>query len=197
MLWQTQLFLLVCLWTIAYAFAIVHAIKYKSHGIPALSVALNYAWEVLATIYYREYVGIVWCLVDTVIVYFIIKEYKRQKLQLIISLLSFVISSVACVLFFEHTVVPGLNGFVFICFLIDLIMAADFVYEISFGKIAVNPITLCIAFFKLLGDYMAWNMYRRNKIILAIGLCVLVLNIIYLIVVCIRLTRRNDVRHKD
>ena len=196
MSWQIRLLLLVIFWTIAYFFAIYHAVKYKSHGIPALSVALNFAWEAVATLYYHEYVGIVWCLVDAFIVFFIIKEYRSQKPRLLLYLLAFAVCSTVCGLFFETIIVPGLNGFVFICFLIDLIMAADFVYELCFGKIAINPIALCIAVFKLLGDYMAWNLYRRNKIIFAIGLCVLVLNIVYLVVVCIRLKRDRDVGRK-
>ena len=191
MSWEAKLFYLVAFWTGAYLAAIMQAARTGKHGIPAFSVALNFAWELVAIVYYREYVGIVWALADAVIVCYIIREYRDDKRRLLLYALSFAAFASVCAVFFEKEIWPGAKGFKVLGFIINLTMECDFLCELFFGKIEKNAMAVLVAVFKLLGDLVAWNMYGSDRYIFAIGLSVFVLNLLYLAFLSVKVAGGN------
>lgn len=185
------LFLLV-FWSLAYFFAIIHAVKYKRHAIPPFAIALNFAWEIVASIMYHGIIYISWCLLDAIIVALLLLERKAFSNQQIGTYFAgFVINGILCILFNNYYHSSGLSGFVFMSFLWDVGLAACFIYEICKTHWA-NSLQLCVAVSKLLGDLFAWIIFRRYWIITVFGICVMILNLIYLFFVIRQLINNRD-----
>ena len=178
-------------WSITYILLIVYAFKYKTHAIPILAVVLNFSWETLAltgSILNWELTGgliihIAWFFLDLIIIAFLlfydIYNTKKEKATLIIGY----IISVVCLFFAFH------SGYMLLsCFIIDLIMAILFLLHILLRKTKRNILSFLIGLFKLLGDMFAWLYYMDNLHIPIIGLCVLILNVGYLIVLVCKKT---------
>ncbi len=176
--------LLTAFWTLAYVFAVVYAVRNKTHAIPPFSVSLNFSWEIIALFYYWEYVDIAWVIVDVFIVALLIKEFIEQKNKnAFLYLISFVCYGIICALLFNKPFDDGSNGYVFLSFAMDLVMAIDFNLEFK-EKQKLKKIDLMlwlVALFKLLGDATALIIYWMYPTVLVFGIAVLILNTLYIV----------------
>ena len=175
------------LWTLTYGMIVFCGIRWRNPPIilmPLLSGTLNFAWEINTIVYQFEIseklnLGcFVWVLLDVAIYiqnirYLNCKNTKCRFIVLYILLLP-IFGSVFYVLFR----LPYLNGQLVTVFLIDFIMAAEFL--ICGRKIALHW-KIPIALTKLLGDFFAWSYYMKNStLVLIIGVVVFLLNLFYL-----------------
>lgn len=179
-----MLVLLTLFWTLSYIFAVVYAVRNKTHAIPPFSISLNFSWEIVALFYYFEYVDIAWIIVDVFIVVLIIKEFIEKKNKKgFLYLISFVCYGIICALSFNKPFFDGSNGYIFLSFAMDLVMAVDFNLEFKEKK-RLKKIDLMlwfVALFKLLGDATALIIYRMYSSVLLLGIAVLIFNIIYIV----------------
>lgn len=177
----------VIFWTATYVSVIFYGIKYRNPPsllMPLLAGTLNFAWEVNALIYRFEVLGklnwgcLVWAILDIAIYilnirYLIIKSKKHSPIILYVLLLPIV-----GIVFYALFRLPNFNGQLLTSFLIDLIMAAEF---IIYGKRISLHGKFLIGITKLLGDLFAWLYYMRNSIpVMIIGAAVFLLNLFYL-----------------
>lgn len=176
--------LLTAFWTLTYVFAVIYALRSKTHAIPPFSISLNFSWEIVALFYYFEYVDIAWVIVDVFIVALIVKEYIDQKnKKACLYLISFVCYGIICALLFNRPFSDGSNGYIFLSFAMDLIMAIDFNIEFK-EKLKLKKIDLMlwfVALFKLLGDATALIIYRMYPSVLFFGIAVLIFNTAYIV----------------
>ena len=190
---RIDLLLLTLFWSIAYVFAIVHGLKYKEHAIPPFSVSLNFSWEIVASIMNKEYIDIVWVILDVFIVILLISEYIKEKnKKFICYILSFFIYGIICIVLFHKALPGGISGFVFLSFTMDLIMAIDYINEFSKRK-NVNTVLLLVTVFRLLGDFTAFLIYKDFLIVKIEGILVFLINIVYLTLVLLVLTKRKSI----
>ena len=188
---RLDLLLLTVFWSIAYLFAIIHGFKYKEHAVPPFAISLNFSWEIVASIMYKEYIDIVWAIVDVFIVVLLIIEFIRERNKRGFRyLFSFFAYGVLCVYLFNKTLFNTVSGFVFLSFTMDLIMAINYIEEFPKRK-HVNLVLLMVAIFKLLGDLSALYIYKGFLIIRIEGVLVLLLNVIYVWMVIRVLTKKN------
>ena len=179
-----MLILLTIFWTLAYIFAVVYAVRKKTHAIPPFSVSLNFSWEIIALFYYWEYVDIAWIIVDIFIVALMIKEFIDAKnKKSLLYLIPFVSYGIICAALFNKPFSDGSNGYIFLSFFMDLVMAVDFNLEFS-KKLRSKKMDLSlwfVALFKLLGDATALIIYRMYPYVVFLGLAVLAFNTVYII----------------
>lgn len=179
-----MLILLTIFWTLAYIFAVVYAIRNKTHAIPPFSVSLNFSWEIIALFYYWEYVDIAWVIVDIFIVALMIREFINTKnKKSILYLIPFFCYGFICAVLFNKQFSDGSNGYIFLSFLMDFVMAVDFNFEFS-KKRRLKKIDFSlwlVALFKLIGDVTALAIYRMYPYVVFLGLAVLFFNVIYII----------------
>ncbi|MBQ7380016.1 MAG: hypothetical protein IJW70_10125 [Clostridia bacterium] len=181
-------------WSLTYVFLIIYAIKFKRHGIPLASICLNFAWETVAlgqSLMMGEFTGslivhIAWFSLDLVILLlFLFCETPEPKVKWKkwIFLISYVCSSVLLMFVFS-------KGYMLLsCFVIDLIMAVDFIVFVLFRRVKKHWISYVIGGSKLIGDMCAWLFYRDAFSINFIGSIVLLCNLVY---VSILLCKPND-----
>ena len=179
-----MLVLLTLFWTIAYIFAVIYAVRNKTHAIPPLSISLNFSWEIIAFFYYFEFIDIAWVIVDFFIVALIVdefieKQYKKGWLYII----SFLCYGIVCAGLFNETFPDGTTGYIFLSFAMDLIMAIDFNLEFheKQREKVVDGSLFWIAIFKFLGDAVALIIYRMYPSVLAFGVAVFFFNLIYIV----------------
>ncbi len=181
---DVMLILLTAFWTLAYIFAVVYAVRNKTHAIPPFSISLNFSWEIIALFYYWEYVDIAWIIVDVFIVALIVKEFIDAKnKKALLYLISFVCYGIICAALFNMPFSDGSNGYIFLSFVMDLVMAVEFNLEFD-KKQQMKKIDLSlwlVALFKLLGDATALIIYRMHPYVVFLGLAVLVFNTVYII----------------
>lgn len=181
---DVMMILLTAFWTIAYIFAVVYAVRSKTHAIPPFSVSLNFSWEIIALFYYFEYVDIAWVIVDVFIVALMVKEYIEIKnKKALLYLISFVGYGIICACLFDKPFPDGSNGYIFLSFAMDLVMAIDFNREYR-QKQKLNKIDFMlwlVALFKMLGDATALIIYRMYPSVLILGVFVLFFNILYIV----------------
>ena len=184
-------------WSITYIFLIVYALKYKIHGIPLVAICLNFAWETAAVgallIYGGEFsvamlIRGAWLLLDCAIVglycFYETKFFENWK-EKVIFFSAHILSTICLAVLFFY-------GYMLIsCFVIDLIMAVAFVRYIAFRKLNAGWMEYAIGFAKLLGDLFAWIFYRNVTIVDYIGVCVLVCNICYMIIITVKLKKQK------
>lgn len=177
------LILLTAFWTLAYIFAVVYAIRNKTHAIPPFSVSLNFSWEIVALFYYFEYVDIAWVIVDVAIVALLIKEFIDNKnKKSLLYLIPFIYYGFACALLFNKSFPDGSTGYIFLSFAMDLVMAVDFNCEFKEKQRSqkVDFMLWLVALFKLLGDAVALVIYQMFPSAMFFGVAVLVFNTIYI-----------------
>lgn len=178
-----MLLMLTVFWTLAYVFAVVYAIHQKTHAIPPFSVSLNFSWEIIALLYYWEYIDIAWLIVDVFIVVLMVKEFINAKnKKALLYLIPFFGYGIICAVFFNMPFPDGSSGYVFLSFVMDLVMAVDFNLEFR-EKLQMKVIdsSLClVALFKLLGDATALIIYRMYPYVVFLGLFVLLFNTVYI-----------------
>lgn len=181
-------------WSLTYILLIAYGIKYKTHGIPLIAICLNFAWETVAlgaAFYVRSFsvamlIRGAWFLLDCVIVflyYFHETKFTENRMEKIRFAWAFFGSAICLVVLF-------LYGYMLISsFVIDLIMAVAFLHYVLHKKIQTGWMEYAIGITKLLGDLFAWTYYRRVLVVDRIGMCVLVCNICYLIIIIIKNAR--------
>lgn len=175
-----SVFFLTLFWALAYIFAIIHAIVYRRHAIPIFAISLNFAWEIVSSFMYREYIQIVWCLLDILIVLLLLRELKLFSVKRnLFYLSSFIIYGAICFLFFNYRFLDGMSGFVFLSFAMDLAMAVCYLHEINKYK-WTNGLYCWVAIWKMLGDATAWWKYKSYFAVMLIGIIVLVMNILFI-----------------
>lgn len=176
--------LLTAFWTLAYVFAVVYAVRNKTHAIPPFSVSLNFSWEIVALFYYWEYVDIAWVIVDIFIVALMVKEFVDAKnRKALLYLIPFVCYGIICALLFNKQLSDGSTGYIFLSFAMDLVMAVDFNLKFK-KKQELKKIDLwlwLVALFKLLGDAVALIIYRMYPYVVFFGLAVLLFNTVYIL----------------
>lgn len=179
-------FLQVLFWNAAYFTIIWCIVKHRNTTqkqcyIPIAACFLNFGWEIAGTIILKwQWQVAVWLILDSII--FI---YCAYCLDSVASKVFFVLSEAgfafACYELFQN--VSGTMATT--AFVIDLIMALLFV--IRFRMISHNC-RLLIGILKMLGDAFAWLAYANvSNLILILGLCVFLVNLLY-ISCCIEFT---------
>ena len=179
-----MLILLTLFWTLAYVFAVIYALRSKTHAIPPFSVSLNFSWEIIALFYYWEYVDIAWVIVDVFIVALMVKEFVVAKnKKALLYLIPFVCYGIICAALFNKSFSDGSTGYIFLSFFMDLIMAVDFHFEFRQKQQSnkINSSLWFVALFKLLGDATALIIYRMFPYVVFLGLSVLAFNIAYIV----------------
>lgn len=179
-----MLLVMTSLWSMVYILAIVYSLRSKTHAIPPISLAFNFAWELVAMLFYWEYVAIVWVIIDVVIVALFVNEYRIKKDKKgFLYLIPFACWSLLCVLLFNIRIPGKFNGFYFLGFAQDLFMAIEFHCEFKKKKSAqkINLTLWFVALFKLLGDLLAFISSRTIPFVSFFGIFVLLFNTGYIV----------------
>ena len=179
-----MLLIMTSLWTGAYIFAIVYALRNKTHAIPPISLAFNFAWELVAMFFYFEYVAIVWVITDIIIVFLFAKEYMAKKdKDGFLYIIPFVFWAILCILLFNVQIPEKFNGLYFLGFAQDLFMAIEFNYEFKKKEKdkKIDLILWFVALFKLLGDLLAFISSRMFPSVTFFGILVLIFNTVYIL----------------
>ena len=174
-------------WSLTYILLIIYAIKFKTHGIPLVSICLNFAWETVAlfqSIVTKKIstgfvIHIAWFLLDfLIVILFLFFEHTNEKER--ISKIIFFISYACAIGTFS---ILFMNGYMLLSsFTIDLIMAICFLRFALLKKVKKHKLSYVIAIFKLIGDFCAWLYYKDFFLITPIGITVLICNILYLLI---------------
>lgn len=181
---EVMLLVMTCLWTTVYIFSIVYALRNKTHAIPPISLAFNFSWELIAMLFFWEYVAILWVITDIFIVILFINEYRtNHDKKGFLYLIPFVCWSLLCIFLFKIQIPGKFNGFYFLGFAQDLFMAIEFNYEFK-KKTKSRKIDFTlwlVALFKLLGDFLAFISSRTIPFVTFFGIFVLIFNICYIV----------------
>ena len=177
----------IILRTLTYALIIGFGLRYRKMPVvfmPLLAGTLNFAWEINSLIYQwaisqkLNFGCLVWTVLDIVIYiqnvrYLIISKKKNIRIVLYLLLLPGFIA-----LFYMMFRLPGFNGQLIIAFVIDCIMAVEFLACVK--KISSHG-RIPIAITKLFGDLFAWFYYMKfSNFVVFIGVVVFLLNLLYL-----------------
>ena len=180
-------YLQAILWSSTYLVLIFYAVKYKAHAIPLVAVCLNFAWETIALIGSimagrfsgAFFIHISWFTLDLIMVLLYlffetkIHENKVEKRRFGVA---YLLSAICLAGLF-------LGGYMLeSCFTIDFIMAISFLLFVVYDKCPRNRLLYLIGILKLLGDLFAWQYYRYSDFVDLIGICVLICNIGYMLV---------------
>lgn len=167
----------VC-WSITYILIILAGLENLQLGkmkmsIPCLAVILNLSWEFCALSLSDGYWGhVLWFGLD-IIIFFINYIFLERKKDKIIYTGMCVCSAAILFGIFQLS-----QGMLLSCFVIDLIMAASFLFSQKFLSVKLK---LPIAVMKLLGDAFAGAYYCSASVMVAvIAALVLIINSIYL-----------------
>lgn len=174
----------IVFWSISYILFIVFGIWKKKTAEPPIAIAFNFSWEVGGCI--KGFINnekivigrLVWAILDIgvlVIYLFICKPaYFKSKIL-------FLIPAIIAPIFVATMFLCVDNGMLISSFIIDLIMAIDFVMYAYKGENKYNQLAIAFCITKLLGDLFAWIYYTKcGTHIFIIGLIVFILNIICL-----------------
>lgn len=183
-------------WSLAYILIIVYNIRYKTLGIPVISISSNFAWETVALINdiksnSFDLIHVIWIALDILIVitYFVFCEplYTKHKFPL---LLLYLIEVIVFLIVFGRN-----NGMLLSSFVIDLTMAIEYVIYSLNKKLKFNYVLFAIFVTKLFGDLCAWLYYKAfDNQVLLIGIIVLLLNSTSTAIVALRIRKhfQND-----
>ena len=184
-------------WSLTYVVLIIYALKYKMHAIPLVAICLNFAWETLAligSIMRGQFssallIHIAWFTLDMVMVLlYLFYETKihENKVEKRCFLGAYLLSTICLAGMF-------LYGYMLeSCFAIDFIMAISFVRFVVQGKCPKNRLLYLIGILKLMGDLFAWQYYKKAEFVNLIGICVLICNIGYMIVLLQKDLRKHS-----
>ena len=171
-------YLLGAFWALSYIFIVYGGFKYRYEKLffmPLVAGALNLAWEIHALRTSGGYwVHIIWLALDCIIliqnIHFL-SSLKKRIIYCTAVILSIVL------LFFIFSI-DSFDGMLISSFVIDLIMACEYLLVIK----KLSPrLLLIIGFFRLLGDLFAWIGNMRFSVFVAItGAIVLLVNILYI-----------------
>lgn len=171
--------LLVVFWAFVYIFIAAYSYIYRKEKqmfMPLIAGMLNFSWEIHALIASNGYAGhIVWLVLDIFIIAYNVWILTDCKKRLI-----YISATAVCILILYFVFsAESINGMLVSSFIIDVIMALEFVAV--FKKISYRG-KLLIGAFRFLGDLFAWleNM-QQSKIVFAAGIIVLLLNSYYLL----------------
>ena len=182
----------IIFWSITYLLIVGYGIKYRherSLMMPLFCGSLNIAWELNAIISSKGFYGhFLWLSLDIIIFVinlFIIERRINRALYGAMTLALFIS------LWFVFSI-P--NGMLVSVFLIDLIMAIEYVLTVK--RISVRG-KIPIATFRLLGDFFAWLCYWEYSLFVAIvGAIVMLLNLFYLCYCLEESNRIKDLKRK-
>lgn len=182
-------------WAVTCILSVIFAVRYKKHIIPPLAAALSVAWEISSLIFFSGYIHILWAILD-VLIFVLYIIYEKRKIKYVYS----AVSAVALAVFLLILKLPlaKLYGF----FSIILITSSLFFAEIRSRK-DIKLLDLFIAVAKLASDCFAWLVYSGefyytrddgvyvqvtfDRFINAVGILVLIMNTVYLFLVCFSL----------
>lgn len=175
----------ILFWTITYILAIVYTLKYKTNIIPYPAILCNFAWELAALLQSGMIGHYVWCAIDAIILILFLnqKNYSKKFKMIWILCLLLVFGIMREVFYFE-------KGMLYSSYTIDILMAILFCLKIWRDKKG-TVLGIVIAATKLIGDFSAWRFYRYDRLVDIIGAIVFVLNICYLISVCVYLGKHQ------
>ena len=167
-------------WALTYVLIIFVGIRYHKEFLPSMplfSCLLNFSWEIIALVYcFPVWIHILWTGLDIII--FILNIQYLFKLKPLYGILY---AAGLIVLLFGLSYVFVLErGMVISCFIIDLLMAIDYIVNIR--RLSTHFRTT-IGITKLIGDCFAWLAYKDVSIyITIIGIAVLIINIMYVVI---------------
>lgn len=178
-------------WSATYVMLIIYAIRFKFHGIPLISICLNFSWETNALFHSIQNpsaslaIHISWFLLDLVIVILFLFFEKNNHVNAkkkVMFLIGYICSSICLFFLFKYQLM------LLSCFFIDLIMAIDFFVFVSLNYVRRSKLAYFIGFSKLIGDACAWLHYGNYSgqlleyyVINIIGIIVLTCNTAYII----------------
>lgn len=162
-------------WTITYILIAYNGIKYREEYprlFPWFAGSLTIAWEINALIALGGAVEhIVWLSIDAIIFILNARNFKTPK-----NIIWYVLFTI--VVIFAMQYVFAMNGMLLSSFIIDLVIAVEF---IATAKKISRHGQVIIAITKLIGDAFAWLAYfSRSTVIAVLGILVLIANILYL-----------------
>lgn len=175
-------------WTLTYVLILFYGIKWRKSPLifmPLLAGALNLAWELNKIVFQfmtseSLYLGcLVWLVLDIGIfilnLLYIRKAKQKSSYNIYIYIACFCGFAAAMYVLFRF---PQFDGQLITSFLIDLIMAVEFVLC---GKRITQHGKIPIAVTKLLGDLFAWLYYMKNSLfVMIVGVVVFLVNLFYL-----------------
>ena len=167
-------------WALTYVLIIFVGIRYHKEFLPSMplfSCLLNFSWEIIALVScFPVWIHILWTGLDIII--FILNIQYLFKLKPLYGILY---AAGLIVLLFGLSYVFVLErGMVISCFIIDLLMAIDYIVNIR--RLSTHFRTT-IGITKLIGDCFAWLAYKDVSIyITIIGIAVLIINIMYVVI---------------
>ena len=164
-------------WSVSYLLIVLCSIKYhkdKSIYMPLIAGAMNFGWEIHALITSKGYwVHIVWLLLDVLIISYNIYALQGWKKRALYS----AFTGLCIIALYYVFRAPLINGMLISSFVIDIIMAVE--YLVFIKKLSVKDRTL-IGCFRLLGDLFAWIGNKDYSAFVSVaGLIVLVVNFTY------------------
>ena len=184
-------------WSITYFTVDLQILKSRHSApqfiFPRVANMLDYSWEFVALL--RDILGhcfglsllihIVWFTFDTLIVYNSVVSLKQNYRKLFLFLF-------LPVIFGLYVWFKAENGMLLSVFIIDVIMAVDFI--VCAAKLQnANIYGIIIAVSKLIGDLFAWLFYRsQHPAVYYMGVAVLVCNSLYLVIVLYRFFKEKQ-----
>ncbi len=185
--------LMIAFWSLTYIGIVVCSVVYgkeKKIYMPFFAGILNLSWEINAVIASAGYFGhIVWVLPDIFIFIYnvwILTDIKKRVIYIFFT----VLSVFALVYVFS---LESVQGMLISSFVIDVIMAAEFV--IMFGKLSPYG-KLILGILRFTGDLFAWiDNVKYSDFVIYAGGVVFVLNAVYL-VLCICELKKKGIKHR-
>lgn len=168
--------MIIC-WSLAYVLIIACEIKYEKEHVllmPLIAGSLNFAWEVNAVIVSHGFYGhVLWAALDVAILIHNIRYLNGRKRVWY----TILVAAMVAILYGVFRI-PDVDGQIISVFLIDLIMAVE--YVVCAKCITPHGRNL-IGLLRLLGDLLAWLINMRQSVFVAVvGLAVLLINLFYL-----------------
>lgn len=151
---------------------------------PLLAGSLNFAWEVNALFLSNVFYGhVLWAVLDIFIIIHnvrFLEKSKRIKYLLFIAVLTFAMYGIFRI--------PNIDGQKISSFLLDLIMAVEYVL---YAKRIAPQGRISVGVLMFLGDLFAWLAYMQNSVFVTVcGLIVLLLKLFYL-AICLEQNSHN------
>lgn len=175
----------IVMWSITYVFVIIFGFKRKSYFMPVLAAFLNLSWEANAfskDIINNNYTTVtlahfIWLFLDFFIILTIAFYYIENNKKGLLCFIALPIFIFIFNLLFEID-----KGQLRSSFTIDLIMALCYLFAALKTRRNYSE-WLLIGVTKLIGDFFAFVMYRKDEFVYIIGMIVFVINFVYLLVI--------------
>lgn len=179
--------LTIIFWTLAYVIIVLCGIQNRKTPLlymPLLAGSLNFAWEVNALFLSNVFYGhVLWAVLDIFIIIHnvrFLEKSKRIKYLLFIAVLTFAMYGIFRI--------PNIDGQKISSFLLDLIMAVEYVL---YAKRIAPQGRISVGVLMFLGDLFAWLAYMQNSVFVTVcGLIVLLLKLFYL-AICLEQNSHN------